>query len=127
MYEITIETVFSAAHSVRIADQPEPIHGHDWRVTASIHATTLDADGFVCDFHLAEHTLNQIVAPFRNRSLNDIAPFRDINPSAEHVARHIATSLHAQLASALSPRGRVAWVRVTEAPGCAALYHLEPD
>ncbi|MBX3321544.1 MAG: 6-carboxytetrahydropterin synthase [Phycisphaeraceae bacterium] len=125
MYEITVEHVFSAAHSVRIAGQSEPLHGHDWRVTATITAPRLDADGFVCDFHAAEEALAKVCLPFKNRTLNDVPPFADVNPSAEQVARVLAESLAVLLHPILPPDARLASLRVTEAPGCAATFVAE--
>lgn len=129
MYELTVQTVFSAAHSLRIAGVSEPVHGHDWHVTACIAGRALDADGLLVDFHAVEECLAGIVRPFRNADLNATPPFDRVNPSAEHVARHIAQSLserlrtlHGVAAGPADTAPRVDWVRVTEAPGCAVTY-----
>lgn len=118
MYELSIETVFSAAHAIRIKGQPEPLHGHDWHVTATVGGQELDADGLVVDFHTVHEALEQIVAPFRSRNLNEVPPFDRVNPTAELVARHIADRLGAMMPE----EARVLSVRVTEAPGCAATW-----
>lgn len=124
MYELTIETVFSAAHAIVIAGQREAVHGHDWHVTACIAGERLDADGLLVDFHAVEESLRAIIRPFRNANLNETTPFDRMNPTAENVAAHIAAALDARLLPVVGDaRGvRVAWVRVTEAPGCAATY-----
>lgn len=133
VFELTVETVFSAAHSLVIAGVPEPLHGHDWHVTAAITGPVLDPDGMLLDFHAVERTLNRIIAPFRNANLNQTPPFDHLNPSAEHVARFLARSLEEGLAglaageasaepTTMDHRPRVAWVRVTEAPGCAVRW-----
>jgi len=133
MYQITVESRFSAAHAIRIGGPSgalEPLHGHDWRITAAVEGATLDHDGLLCDFHTIEDALAEITARFHNRSLNDTNPFRvgiaenAINPTAELVARHIAEELSAAIDAALAPSARLVWVRVTEAPGCAATYTL---
>ena len=98
------------------------MHGHDWLVTATIAGEALDDDGLLCDFHTVEDTLKNIVRPFRSQNLNDVPPFDSTNPSAELVARHIYDGLHDALGAALEPHARVAAVRVTESPGCAATY-----
>ncbi len=130
MYELTIESVFAAAHSIVIRGVQEPLHGHNWHVTACLQGPTLDEDGLLLDFHEAERVLAGVVGPFVNRSLNDVPPFDRVNPTAEHVARHVAESLSGGLGLDPNPadgsdRGaavRVAWVRVSEAPGCHAVY-----
>ncbi len=122
MYELTVETEFCAAHAIVIGGVREPLHGHNWRVTASIEGPALDADGLLCDFHAVEHALRSITTIFANTDLNAAPPFDSLNPTAEHVARHIAE----RLAGALDlPTGaRVSAVRVTEASGCAATYRV---
>ena len=122
MYEITIQTEFCAAHSISIIGHQEPIHGHNWRVTACIVGDTLDSDGLLCDFHTAEHQLHEITAPFTNNNLNDLSPFDTINPTAELIAKHIADELAVRLDEPLAPNARVAWVSITEAPNCTATY-----
>lgn len=121
-FEITVDREFCAGHALRIAGTIEPVHGHNWRVTVGIAGETLDTDGLLCDFHTVEERLDGILAGFTNRHLNEVEPFsRGLNPSAENVARHIADRLADEL-GAMEPAARVAWVRVTEAPGCAAIY-----
>jgi len=55
----------------------------------------LDALGTVMDFHELERLVDAITGPMHNRHLNELQPFdRELNPSAENVAFHIARSLH---------------------------------
>lgn len=138
MFELEVATSFSAAHAIVIGGAREPLHGHDWHVTATVEGAELDADGLLVDFHAIVHDLESIVLPFRNRCLNEVAPFHVENPTAELVARHIGTSLASMLAARLSGPGQtdasdhpkkvnarsvsVARVRVTEAVGCAAVW-----
>lgn len=117
-FEIEVETTFSAAHALRFRGGREPVHGHDFRVTVRIGGGDLDADGLLFDFHEVERHLGEIVAPFRSRDLNATPPFDRVNPSAEEIARHIASSLSARLPATAA----VLSVRVTEAPGCAATF-----
>lgn len=118
VYELSIESTFSAAHAIDIRGVREPVHGHDWHVTAVVEGATLDGDGLLCDFHEVQAKLREIVGPFHNRSLNEVAPFTARNPTAEHVARYIADELADELPSGV----RIQRVRVTEAVGCAATF-----
>lgn len=123
MYEITVETEFAAAHAIRIRGEREPTHGHNWRVEAAVRADALDDDGLVCDFHALEGALALILAPMRNNDLNRVPPFDVRNPTAELVARHIGDEAAKWLEKQAYGRGvRLDRVRVTEAPGCAAIY-----
>lgn len=126
MYSISVETEFCAAHAIDIAGVREPLHGHNWRVTATISGDTLDDEGVLCDFHAVEAALREVISPFVNANLHDSPPFNRRNPTAELVARHIADELAVRLAPSLARGARVSAVSVTEAPGCAATYRPEP-
>ena len=94
------------------------MHGHDWGVAATVTGDGLDADGLLCDFHALEGAVDDAVAPFRNRTLNDVPPFDRVNPTAENLAEFIAMELARRL-----PRGvRIRRVEVEEAPGCVASW-----
>jgi 6-pyruvoyltetrahydropterin/6-carboxytetrahydropterin synthase len=126
IFEISVEAEFAAAHSLVIGGEREPVHGHNWHVTVTAAGPQLDADGLLCDFHLIERFLRELIAPMHNRNLNDLPAFAALNPSAENVARHIADQLIAGLERKLAPRAAIASVRITEAPGCAATYYPGP-
>ena len=125
MFELSVESGFSAAHALVIQGERETLHGHDWRVTATVAGPTLDRDGLLCDFHAIEAALAGVTGRLHNQNLNEIEPFDRLNPSAEHVARHIFDELSRGLVGVLPAGARIASVRVTEAPGCAAIYR--PD
>ena len=118
MFELTVETEFCAAHAIEIAGQCEAMHGHNWHVTATVAAPSLDDDGLVCDFHELERQLRSIIAPLENTDLNTTPPFDNMNPTAEHVALHIGR----ELAATLPTHVQLQSVSVTEAPRCRATY-----
>ena len=124
MFEIRVESDFSAAHAITIAGTVEALHGHNWHVVATLAGKELDSDGLLCDFHTVEGVLGEIIGPFQNQNLNSVQPFDRINPSAENVARYIAEDLQRRLGDALAPHARVASVSVTEAPRCVATYRV---
>jgi 6-pyruvoyl-tetrahydropterin synthase len=120
MYGIKVEASFSATHQLRLADGTlEALHGHDWRVCAVFGVPTLDAQGMVLDFHLAERALRSVVQPWHHQHLNSVGEFAGEFPTAESVAYVIYQKLsRAQLAG-------LRRIEVTEAPHCTAFY--EPD
>lgn len=124
MYEIAVHAEFCAAHALLIRGEREPVHGHNWHVTAVLGGPALDGDGLLCDFHAVQRILGEIIAPMHNHDLNGLPAFATVNPSAECVARHIADELAARLAGE-APQARVLRVSVTEAPGCLATYRRE--
>ena len=131
MFTLQVTHEFCAAHSIILLGAPEPIHGHNFKTTATIAGTPnthqLDAEGLLCDFHLVETTLINICKPFTNNNLNTTPPFDTLNPTAEHLAKHIAEELANQLDTDLAPRARVHSVSITEAPNCLATYTRPSD
>ncbi len=126
MYHLTVEAEFAAAHAIVMRGEREPVHGHNWRVTVTVVGPTLDEDGLLCDFHAVETALLAATKHFHNKNLNDTPPFDRTNPTAELVAVHLAGAVEAGIPTADAARGvRVESVRVTEAPGCAAIYSPE--
>ncbi len=117
-FDVTIRRTFSAAHALRWPDgSTESLHGHDWSVTVTVAAETLDESGLVMDFHDLEAQLDALLTTWHNRNLNDLPPFDSArNPSAERVAQTVAEALD------LPPRVKLARVEVGEAPGCTAGY-----
>ena len=118
MYLVRIERTFSAAHAIVMGGIQEEVHGHNWKVEATLAGASLDSDGLLVDFHALERALDGIVGRFHNRNLNATPPFDRINPTAELVAQFIAV----QLGPALPPGVRVRSVSVGEATGCTATY-----
>ena len=118
MYELSVERTFDAAHAIEIRGERETPHRHAWHVCVVVEGETLDDDGLVCDFHELESRLDEIVGPFDGGDLNTTPPFDRVNPTAEHVARHIADALGTTLPGGV----RLRRATVTEAPGCRAAY-----
>jgi 6-pyruvoyltetrahydropterin/6-carboxytetrahydropterin synthase len=94
-FEITTTRVFSASHQLRLYDGSlEPLHGHNWRVQVTVAAAGLDGIGVVMDFHELERQVDAVIGPMHNRHLNEVDPFKAMNPSAENVALHVGRSLN---------------------------------
>lgn len=112
---IRIQDGFPAAHRIRIDERGtlEPVHVHHWRVDACIEPRTPDA---VVGAR-ARRVVRDWVARHRGRSLNDVPPFDEINPTAEEVARVLTRELEANLENC-----RVVRVTIGEAAGFSATY-----
>jgi 6-pyruvoyltetrahydropterin/6-carboxytetrahydropterin synthase len=119
MYRITVKASFSAAHRLRLPDGSyEPLHGHDWHVTARYAGPRLDAQGLLVDFVQVRSALREIVRSLDHTDLNTHALLAGRNPSAECVAAAIFERLAAMPAGGPLLEA----VRVTEEPGCAAEF-----
>jgi 6-pyruvoyltetrahydropterin/6-carboxytetrahydropterin synthase len=117
MFEITVSGWFAAAHRLRLLDGTlEPLHGHNWNVRVTFAGPTLDHMGVLLDFTRAKPQLDAVLAEMHDRNLNDLAAFRERNPSAENVAVLIAERLTD------TARATPACVEVEETPGCFARY-----
>ncbi len=121
-YHVTVEEVFPASHQLYTYDgELEPLHNHQWRVQLAFAGPELDSMGVLIDFVQVQRILSDILAGFRNRHLNDLPCFEQINPSAENLARCIFESLQGELdAPDLLHR-----VTVWEAQNCSAGYGRE--
>jgi 6-pyruvoyltetrahydropterin/6-carboxytetrahydropterin synthase len=119
-FEIATTRRFSAAHQLRLHEGTiEPVHGHNWVVNVTVAAEALDGIGVVMDFHELERLVDQVIGPWHNRHLNELAPFsQGVNPSAENVALQTARSL----TSVLPQRVRLVSVQVWETGENSAVY-----
>ncbi len=123
MYELAIQTSFTASHALLIAGEREESHSHDWKLTVEVMGADLDADGLLLDFHELERLVDRIIEPLQDADLNRTPPFDQENPSAELVALHVGRSLLAAFQDQEAVRLKA--IHLTEAPGCVATYR--PD
>jgi len=123
MFTVSVETRFRAPHRLPLpaskgspAAEAEPLHYHDWLVTADVGSDKLNSMGFVMDFHRLKAALDNIVADAAPK-MTDKKSF-GAAPSAENVARYIYEKLEPKL-----PKGvKLQNIRVVEEPGCSAKF-----
>ncbi len=110
MFEIFRERVFSASHQLReYHGRCERLHGHNWRVRVHLRAQDVDAHGMVLDFHELDEMIADAISPFDHAHLNDVAPFDEINPSSENLARVICERVEARLPDGVRMRCCDVW------------------
>ena len=119
MFTIAVETRFSASHQITMANGTrEPLHRHDWIVTAEVSSERLNEIGIVMDFVSLKKSMQRIVAPFQSASLETLECFHRANSSAENVAKYIYEQL-----MPLIPAGvKLESVSVVEEPLCRAKF-----
>jgi 6-pyruvoyltetrahydropterin/6-carboxytetrahydropterin synthase len=101
MYEITVELDFDAAHALRgYQGKCENLHGHRFKVAATVKGSKLNEIGLAYDFTLLKKQLGEILSKYDHTNLNDVAPFTQINPSSENIAVTIYRELEKKLAQA---------------------------
>ncbi len=119
MYEITVIKTFSAAHDLDIGGKREGIHGHNFKVEATIESEELNTDGLVLDFRVLKKWLNEILEEMDHKFLGNLPPFIDISPTAENIARFIYDRLERNVASMDLQVSRIV---VWESENSKALY-----
>ncbi len=119
MFTISVETYFWASHQLVLPEgSKEPVHHHNWLVSADVSSDKLNSMAVVMNFQKLKEMVDNIVAEFDNTSLNEISYFQQNNPSAENVAGYIYKKLRVKL-----PEGvKLQSIRVVEEPGCAANF-----
>ena len=119
MFTVSVETHFWASHQLTLPDgSKEPLHRHNWSVTADVSSEALNNTGLVMDFRQLKAMVDKTIAEFDNMALDKIDYFQRNNSSAENVAGYIYEKLEPRL-----PQGvKLEAVRVVEGPGCSAKF-----
>jgi len=89
MFEVTVEQTFAAGHALRnYHGKSEDVHGHNYRVRVTVEGAELDSTGLLVDFLEVNSLITGAVGYLDHRFINDLAPFDQINPSAENIAKY---------------------------------------
>lgn len=89
-FSVRIEARFEAAHFLRsYRGIAEPLHGHSYKVEAELagRSGALDQDAIAVDFVAAKRELEALAKRLDYGCINDVAPFTELNPSAENIAK----------------------------------------
>src|SRR5687768_13586824 len=95
-YTVRVEARFESAHYLReYRGISEPLHGHSYKVEADLAARGggVDQDAIAVDFVSAKRKLEQLAKRLDYACINDVAPFTEVNPSAENIAEWFASEL----------------------------------
>ena len=99
-YQLKVVTEFASAHTLR--DYPgacSRMHGHNWKVELEAVANQLDAIGMGVDFKVMKQAANAVGDELDHRYLNDLEPFKDVNPTAENIAAYMFKEISARINS----------------------------
>lgn len=97
-YTLKVLTEFASAHTLR--EYPGAcarMHGHNWKVETEVVASALDEVGMGVDFKVIKQAARDIGDRLDHRYLNEIAPFTEVNPTAENIAAYFYRELAGQL------------------------------
>lgn len=120
IFEISIQTHFSAAHHLRgyFGNCAKP-HGHNWIVEVYVICDELNDIGIGIDFRDMKTAVQTVIGNLDHTDLNELPPFTVENPSSEIIARY----LYRELKSIIDAPGiHVSGVKVAETPSCSVRY-----
>ena len=123
MYEVTVEQSFAAGHYLRnYKGKCENPHGHNYKIQVTLRGTELDKAGLLLDFKDVKSVMKSVIERLDHHMLNDIDPFRELNPSAENIAKYFYDQANGQLKSLTNGRVSVKDVTVWETDATMARY-----
>jgi 6-pyruvoyltetrahydropterin/6-carboxytetrahydropterin synthase len=99
MYTLGVRRDFIARHFLIGGDWGAENYpnSHHYILELQLEGMELDQHGYLCDILDVEKHLNEIVDIYNEQMLNERPEFADLNPSIEHFARILATSLNERI------------------------------
>lgn len=123
VFEVYVKTHFSAAH--RLCGYPGDcarVHGHNWIVEVYVQCRELNSIGIGIDFRDIKDGVKLVLQQLDHFDLNELEPFKEVNPSSEIIAKFLYHELSAKLNAGAA---KVSKVKVSETPGAGAFYWEE--
>ena len=110
MYNLSIETAISAAHLLRDYEGPcSRLHGHNWKIRVEVNSDELDKHGIAIDFLDLKNITWKVIGKFDHNNFNDISPFDELNPTAEHIVKYFYDEIEQLLPSNTSLKSIRLW------------------
>jgi 6-pyruvoyltetrahydropterin/6-carboxytetrahydropterin synthase len=123
MFEVTVEDSFAAGHYLRnYRGKCENPHGHNYKIRVTLAGHDLDKAGLLLDFKDLRVVMKHVIDRLDHQMINDIAPFTEVNPSAENLAKYFYDETNVKLNHTTSGRVRVKNVTVFETDTTTATY-----
>ena len=123
VFEICVETHFSAAHSlIGYQGNCAQIHGHNWIVEVFVRCRELNDIGIGIDFRDVRQAIKDIIKDLDHSYLNEYPEFKNTNPSSENIAKFLYRELGGKINS---DNVKISKVKVSETRGAGAYYWEE--
>ena len=117
MIEVNVVREFSAAHNLRgYLGKCEELHGHNWKVKATLVGRKPDKSGMLMDFRQIKLKLNKVLDALDHKYLNRLDYFKKQNPTSENIAEYIYLKLKPRLPGLKS-------ISVWESEDCSATHY----
>jgi 6-pyruvoyltetrahydropterin/6-carboxytetrahydropterin synthase len=123
MYEVTVEDTFAAGHYLRnYKGKCENPHGHNYKVRVTLAGKDLDKAGLLLDFKDLREVIKHVIERLDHQMINEVAPFTELNPSAENLAKYFYEETNGRLKSVTQGRVFVRDVTIFETDTTTAKY-----
>ena len=123
MFEVTVEDSFAAGHYLRnYKGKCENPHGHNYKVRVTLAGMELDKAGLLLDFKDLREVMKHVIDRLDHQMINDIEPFKTLNPSAENLAKYFYDEASQKLACVSNGRVRIRNVTIFETDMTTATY-----
>lgn len=123
MFEVTVEDSFAAGHYLRnYRGKCEKPHGHNYKVRITLAGQQLDKAGLLLDFKDLREVMKHVIDRLDHQMINELAPFTELNPSAENLAKYFYDETNSRLNGTTSGRVRVKNVTIFETDTTTATY-----
>jgi 6-pyruvoyltetrahydropterin/6-carboxytetrahydropterin synthase len=110
-YTLAVKRDFVARHYLVGGDWgvENELHSHNYQVEVQVEGKILDEHGYLVDLLALEAHLDELVAYYRDQTLNDLPEFVGLNPSIEHFARLLCQELLSRLKEPLTAVAVQVW------------------
>jgi 6-pyruvoyltetrahydropterin/6-carboxytetrahydropterin synthase len=123
MFEVTVEDTFAAGHYLRnYKGKCENPHGHNYKVRVTLAGKELDKAGLLLDFKDLREVMRHVTDRLDHQMINDLEPFKVLNPSAENLAKYFFDESNTRLQTVTNGRVHIRSVTVYETDTTTATY-----
>jgi 6-pyruvoyltetrahydropterin/6-carboxytetrahydropterin synthase len=121
-YTLAVKRDFEARHYLVGGDwgAENELHTHHYQVEVQLEGKVLNEHGYLVDIVAVEVLLQELVAYYRDQTLNDLPEFAGLNPSIEHFSRILGQELLNRVKEPLSAitvqiwENEIAWAAYRE-------------
>lgn len=107
----------NASHAIYIGGARGEVHPHTWEIT--LYAVKVREE--FRTFYEVETPVEELLSQYQDRLLNDLEPFRTMNPTLENMTRFLLENIQ----EVLTPLGWVVFtIEVAETPARAYIISL---
>lgn len=124
MYALSIQRDFIARHYLTVEDagtENEP-HSHHYKAELLVEGEELDSQGYVVDIEDLGAQFDGLIDEYRDKVLNDLDAFEELNPSIEHFSRILCEEMDERL---YAPNVTAISIKLWENDSAWVAYDLE--